>query len=53
MELVEGQTLRERLDHGALPLQQALTYAIQIADALGAATIARSSTAISSRRTSS
>ena len=37
MELAEGQTLRERLDAGALPLHQALRYSIQIADALAAA----------------
>ena len=37
MELVEGQTLRERLDRGALPLTQALGYGIQIADALASA----------------
>ena len=37
MELVEGQTLRERLDRGALPLAQALGYGVQIADALAAA----------------
>ena len=38
MELAEGQTLRARLDRGALPLIQALQYAIQIADALVART---------------
>ena len=37
MELVEGQTLRERLEEGALPINQALRYGIQIADALAAA----------------
>src|SRR5262247_1897829 len=34
MENVEGQTLAERLEKGALPLDRVLQYAIQIADAL-------------------
>ena len=34
MEYLEGQTLAARLEKGALPLDQALQYAIQIADAL-------------------
>jgi len=34
MELVEGETLAERLARGALPLAQALRYGIEIADAL-------------------
>ncbi|MBP1606434.1 MAG: prkC 7, partial [Acidobacteria bacterium] len=34
MELVEGQTLSERLAHGALPLDEVLTYGQQLADAL-------------------
>src|SRR5215475_1155799 len=34
MEYLEGQTLAERLEKGALPLDQALRYALQIADAL-------------------
>jgi serine/threonine-protein kinase len=34
MELVEGQTLSRRLEHGPLPLDQALRYAAEIADAL-------------------
>ncbi len=34
MEYVEGETLAERLKKGALPLDQALRYAIEIADAL-------------------
>ncbi len=34
MELVEGETLQQRLEKGRLSLDQALEYAIQIADAL-------------------
>ena len=34
MEYLEGETLAERLSKGALPLDQALKYAIEIADAL-------------------
>ena len=34
MELVEGETLAERLARGALPLEEALTVARQIAEAL-------------------
>ena len=34
MELLEGETLAERLTKGALPLEQALTIATQIASAL-------------------
>jgi tRNA A-37 threonylcarbamoyl transferase component Bud32 len=34
MEYIDGQTLADRLDDGALPLDTALLYAIQIADAL-------------------
>ena len=37
MELVQGQTLDQMLGHRALPLQRAIAYAIQIADALSAA----------------
>ncbi len=37
MELVEGQTLHERLKAGPLPVAEALPIAIQIADALGEA----------------
>ena len=34
MEYLEGQTLAQRLEKGALPFDQALQYAIQMADAL-------------------
>src|SRR5215467_11698910 len=34
MEYLEGQTLAQRLDRGALPLDEALKIAIEIADAL-------------------
>ncbi len=37
MEYLEGDTLAQRLEKGALPLDQALTVAIEIADALGKA----------------
>jgi eukaryotic-like serine/threonine-protein kinase len=37
MELLDGQTLAARLEKGALPLDQALTVAIQIASALSQA----------------
>ena len=34
MELIEGETLAARIEKGALPLDQALAFATQIADAL-------------------
>jgi Tol biopolymer transport system component len=34
MELLEGETLSARLERGALPPEQALRYAVEIADAL-------------------
>src|ERR1700693_6302752 len=34
MEYLEGETLAQRLVKGALPIQQVLQYAIEIADAL-------------------
>src|SRR5439155_19721523 len=34
MEFLEGQTLAERLKKGPLPVDEAMKYAIQIADAL-------------------
>jgi len=37
MELVEGPTLAERIKQGAVPLEEALAIAKQIADALEAA----------------
>ena len=37
MELVEGETLDERLERGSMPLDEALPIALQIAEALGAA----------------
>jgi eukaryotic-like serine/threonine-protein kinase len=37
MELVEGETLQERLKHGPIPLEEALSMARQIAEALEAA----------------
>jgi eukaryotic-like serine/threonine-protein kinase len=37
MECLDGETLAERLEEGPLPLDQALRYGIQIAEALAAA----------------
>ena len=37
MELLEGETLRARLDTGALPLRKCVDYGIQIAEGLAAA----------------
>lgn len=37
MEFVDGETLRHRLTFGALPINEALSISIQIADALSAA----------------
>ena len=37
MELVDGETLRARLDGGPIPARKAATYALQIARGLGAA----------------
>jgi eukaryotic-like serine/threonine-protein kinase len=39
-EFIEGQTLRERLRHGALPLGEAIDIAGQVASALSAAHVA-------------
>ncbi|HEV2985213.1 MAG TPA: protein kinase [Vicinamibacterales bacterium] len=37
MEYCDGETLRERIDRGTLPVAEVLTIAVQIADALAAA----------------
>ncbi len=37
MELLEGENLKARLEHGPLPIERLLDYAIQLADALDAA----------------
>src|SRR5262245_14172085 len=37
LELVEGETLQDRIDRGSVPVNEALTYARQIAAALDAA----------------
>ena len=34
MEFIEGETLARRLERGAIPFDQALRFAIEIADAL-------------------
>jgi len=46
MELVEGSTLADRMMHGAIPVDEALPIAKQIADALKRRTIVGSFTAI-------
>ncbi|HUF72405.1 MAG TPA: serine/threonine-protein kinase [Gammaproteobacteria bacterium] len=46
MELVEGETLEERLKAGAIPVEDALRLGLQIAEALEAALRKASSTAI-------
>jgi len=37
MELLEGETLREKLDEGAIPPRKAVEYAVQMANGLAAA----------------
>ncbi len=37
MELLEGETLRDRLRAGTMPVRKAIDYAIQIARGLAAA----------------
>jgi len=53
MPYIEGESLRQRLvKQGALPLEEALHIALDIADALGYAHAQASCTATSSRKTS-
>jgi serine/threonine protein kinase len=37
MELLEGETVKDRVEHGALPAEEIVQYAIEISDALGVA----------------
>jgi WD40 repeat protein len=37
MELLEGETLRDKLDRGAIPARKSIEYAVQIANGLAAA----------------
>jgi len=37
MELLQGETVKDRIVHGALPAEEIVRYGIEIADALGAA----------------
>ncbi len=46
MELLEGETLAHRLEHGALSIDRALPIAVQVAEALDAAHKRASFTAI-------
>ena len=52
-ELLEGETLRDRLSSGALPVRKALDYAVQIAQGLSVAHEKVLSTVTSSRKISS
>ncbi len=51
-ELVDGETLRARLEHGPLPPRKAVAYALQIARGMPPRTPAASCIATSSPRTS-
>ena len=46
MELLEGQTLRDRLDAGPMPVRKTIEIALQIAHGLAAAHAKASSIAI-------
>jgi serine/threonine-protein kinase len=37
MELLEGETVKDRIEHGALPAEEIVCYAMEVADALTAA----------------
>src|ERR1700733_15101957 len=37
MELLEGETVKDRIEHGALPAEEIVHYAMEVADALTAA----------------
>ena len=53
MELLDGETLKQRIGARPLPVDDVLELGVQIADALDAAHAAASSTATSSRPISS
>jgi hypothetical protein len=52
-ELLEGETLRERLDAGIVPVRKAVDFAVQVVHGLEAAHERAWSTATSSPRTCS